>query len=93
MGGIQSTYRILKKAEKLGYGIVVGSQVGETSLLGHAGLLIAQQVENLIALEGGYSDLFLQQDPFVPQVKFDSHGEFNGEQLAQTLGFGNRISF
>jgi L-alanine-DL-glutamate epimerase-like enolase superfamily enzyme len=93
MGGIQSTYRILKKAEKLGYGIVVGSQVGETSLLGHAGLLIAQQVENLIALEGGYSDLFLQQDPFEPQVKFDSHGEFHGENLAQTIGLGNRIRF
>jgi L-alanine-DL-glutamate epimerase-like enolase superfamily enzyme len=91
MGGIQKTNKILKLAEELGFGIVVGCQVGETSLLAHAGLLIAQQVSNLKGLEGGYSDRLLEYDPFKPPIIFGENGSFNGVEIGNTPGFGVRL--
>jgi len=90
MGGLQQTMEMLKVAESFDFGIVIGSQVGETSLLAHAGLLVAQQAKNLKGLEGGYSDLFLEKDPFLPQIKFGKFGKFDSETLEYSVGLVER---
>ena len=56
-------------------GAILGSQVGETSLLARAGLSVANDLgPHLIAAEGAYSDHLLRMNLFSPKLKFDKYG-------------------
>ena len=61
-----------------GIGVIVGAQVGETSILTRAGLTIATAAgSNLIASEGAFGTHLLQQDLTAPCLMFGAGGELD----------------
>lgn len=75
MGGLLRSLQIADALAKSGIGIVVGAQVGETSLLTRAALPIADAAADLLcAQEGAFGTILLAKDPFGPVIQFGSHG-------------------
>ncbi len=93
LGGLIRTLEITKASRTMNIGVILGSQVGETSLLCRAGLCVANDLDNqLIAAEGAYSDHLLKQDPFYPKLRFDKYGLIATDMslLLSQNGFGMR---
>ena len=75
MGGIMRSLDVAAKATALGIGIIVGAQVGETSLLTRAALTVMNAVRsNLVASEGAFGTHLLQQDLTSESVMFGAGG-------------------
>jgi L-Ala-D/L-Glu epimerase len=75
LGGIQRTVDVLHAARARGIPVIVGCQVGETSLLARAGLTVAAAAgDALIAFEGGYGTHLLAHDLALPSITFDRRG-------------------
>ena len=63
MGGLIRSLEVLEAARNRGTHVVVGAQVGETSLLTRAALGVARQAgELLFAQEGAFGTLLLEKD-------------------------------
>ena len=90
MGGILRSLRIIKEFKKYNFNFILGTHVGETSLLGRAWLLIAENFNELIiAKEGAYSSHLLNNDPASPEIKFGIKGVVNIEDLQiEKTGWG-----
>ncbi len=72
-GGLLRTLNLISKLEAANAQWILGSHVGEMSLLTRASLVIAaQKFKGLIAKEGGFSTHLLQYDPFLPNIKIQS---------------------
>jgi L-alanine-DL-glutamate epimerase-like enolase superfamily enzyme len=75
LGGILRTLDAIAAARRSGFGVIVGAQVGETSLLARAGLLAAAAAgEALCGFEGAYGTHLLVHDAVRPSVTFDAGG-------------------
>lgn len=72
MGGVLRTLAIIKKLEEQNFKWILGSHVGEMSLLTRASLLVAMadSKSHLMAKEGAFSTHLLTEDPFYPNLKF-----------------------
>ena len=82
MGGIFRSMEIAEKAKNMGIPIIIGAQVGETSLLTRAALPVAQSFRNiLIAQEGGYGTFLLEYDLLDPPIMFGNGGVISADQL------------
>lgn len=94
MGGIIRSLKIIEEFKKYGFKFILGTHVGETSLLNRASLLIAENYEDLIqAMEGAYSTHLLQIDPAVPNIKFEKKGLLKIENLSLgRFGFGVKFN-
>jgi L-alanine-DL-glutamate epimerase-like enolase superfamily enzyme len=91
MGGLLRSLEIVEQAIKFGIKIIIGAQVGETSLLTRAALTLAQMAKPvLVAQEGAFGTLLLQQDVTTPPLMFGDHGVLEiGQHLQAKLpGFG-----
>jgi pimeloyl-ACP methyl ester carboxylesterase len=65
---------MVAEVKKLGWPIIVGCHVGETSLLTRAALVVtAAAGESLVAHEGAYGDYLVEREPAQPMLKF-GHG-------------------
>jgi len=65
---------MVAELKKLGWPIIVGCHVGETSLLTRAALVVtAAAGESLVAHEGAYGDYLVEREPAQPMLKF-GHG-------------------
>ena len=63
MGGIGRSLEVVEAAAKLGVGVIVGAQVGETSILTRAGLTVMQAArQSLVAAEGAFGTHLLRED-------------------------------
>lgn len=63
MGGIIRSLDVAEKASHLGIGVIVGAQVGETSLLTRAALTVMNANRaNLVASEGAFGTHLLRHD-------------------------------
>jgi L-alanine-DL-glutamate epimerase-like enolase superfamily enzyme len=88
MGGILRSLRVVDAARRRGVPIIVGAQVGETSLLTRAALSVAACARDvLVAQEGAFGTLLLTTDVCDPPVMFGPGGVL---ELAQpgAPGFG-----
>jgi len=75
VGGIIRTLRMIKELKKLGWPIIIGCHVGETSLLTRAALIPAHAAgENLIAQQGAFGDYLVEREPVDPILKFGRNG-------------------
>lgn len=75
MGGLIRTLKIAKNAAERGIGLIVGAQVGETSLLTRAGLTVmAAHRARLWASEGAFGTYLLQRDLTTPCLMFGDAG-------------------
>ena len=75
MGGIVRSLEVVEKAAKLGMGVIVGAQVGETSILTRAALGVMQAARPvLVASEGAFGTHLLRDDLTVPCLMFGDGG-------------------
>jgi len=75
LGGVLRTLDTIAAARRRGMGMIVGAQVGETSILARAGLLAAAAAgQSLLAFEGAYGTHLLAHDIVRPSVIFDARG-------------------
>lgn len=82
-GGLIRTLAVVQAARARGLKIVVGAQVGETSLLARAGLVaVSAAGDAVIGYEGGYGVHLLQQDLCSPSLTFRRNGAFNQEVMS-----------
>lgn len=75
MGGIIRSLDVAGKATELGIGIIIGAQVGETSLLTRAGLTVMHAIRpNLVASEGAFGTHLLREDLTSESLMFGAGG-------------------
>ncbi|MBI3546388.1 MAG: hypothetical protein HY081_07310 [Gammaproteobacteria bacterium] len=75
MGGLLRSLRIVEAARALNISLIVGAQVGETSLLTRAGITIAHAARDmLIAQEGAFGTFLLERDICDPPLMFGVGG-------------------
>ncbi|MEE8398532.1 MAG: alpha/beta fold hydrolase [Desulfobacterales bacterium] len=78
VGGLLRSLKIIEEIKKLGWPIIVGCHVGETSLLTRAALIPAAAAgENLIAQEGAYGDYLVEREPVEPVLTFGRGGQLD----------------
>ena len=70
-------------------GIIVGAQVGETSILTRAALTVMNANRaNLVAAEGAFGTHLLQRDLTSPSLMFGKGGTLDADQVADSNGPG-----
>lgn len=75
VGGLIRALRLIEKLKALGWPIIIGCHVGETSLLTRAALIAGNAAgENLIAQEGAFGDYLVEREPVHPVLKFGRSG-------------------
>ncbi len=87
LGGLMRSLEVVSFLKKKGWEIIVGAQVGETSVLSRAALVVAQAAgANLTAQEGAFGSILLEQDMATPEVRFGFAGILKADRSLP--GFG-----
>jgi len=82
MGGLLRSVDVVAAARQRGIGVIVGAQVGETSLLTRAGLTVAHAAADILAAqEGAFGTHLLTADVCDPPIMFGARG------LVEVLSF------
>ena len=75
MGGVLRSVELARRAADLGIAVIVGCQVGETSILARAGLTVMQAARpSLVAAEGAFGTHLLLHDLASPTIMFGPGG-------------------
>lgn len=91
MGGILRSLAVVEAARQRGMPIIVGAQVGETSLLSRAALTVATHAgDRLVAQEGAFGTLLLAADVCDPPLMFGAAGELPAPAPADGFGIAVR---
>jgi L-alanine-DL-glutamate epimerase-like enolase superfamily enzyme len=86
-GGLIRTLDLLRAAQNRGFDVIIGAQVGETSILARAALSVAAIVPRLRGFEAGYGTWLLQFDVTEPAIKAQLGAKLIAElQAAPGLG-------
>ena len=94
MGGLIRSLAIVEQAKKRGIALIIGAQVGETSLLTRAAWTVAQAASDaLLAQEGAFGTHLLSVDVHSPALMFGAGGSLNpGDFLkSERIGWGLRF--
>lgn len=87
MGGLLRSLAIAEQAQRLQIPIIIGAQVGETSILTRAALTVANAYrEILLGQEGAFGTHLLEHDFTEPSIMFGKKGLLSATPLAQTPG-------
>ena len=93
MGGILRSMAVAERARRLGVGIIVGCQVGETSLLTRAALPVMQAAgSDLVAAEGAFGTYLLRRDLTTPCLMFGDAGRLGPDEIPDAPGFGLTVA-
>lgn len=93
MGGLLRSLSIARKAKTLGIPIIIGAQVGETSILSRSALTIANSYRDiLIAQEGAFGTNLLEYDITDQSLMFGKKGILSGVDKWLGNGFGIEIN-
>ena len=66
---------MIEELKKLGWQVIIGCHVGETSLLTRAALVVSSAAgESLLAHEGAFGDYLMEREPVSPMLKFGHEG-------------------
>jgi len=89
-GGLMRTLATIRQARARGIKIIVGAQVGETSILARAGILAARAAgADLVAFEGAFGTRLLVRDAATPSIGFRYGGRVKpGAGPGAGLGLG-----
>lgn len=74
-GGLIRTLAAIQAAEQRGVEVILGSHVGETSILARAGLVAAAAARSLAGYEGAYGTRLLKHDLVTPSLGFGDDGK------------------
>ena len=91
MGGILRSLRVVSRARELGVPVIVGAQVGETSVLTRAALVVARAAgRDLLAQEGAFGTHLLCEDVAEPPLMFGRAGILDADAhgLSTQAGWG-----
>ncbi len=89
MGGLQRALAVAEQARAATIPIIIGAQVGETSILTRAALTIANQYRDiLLAQEGAYGTYLLEHDIIAPPLMFGQGGRLDSQSLPDRPGLG-----
>ena len=89
MGGILRSLAIAKQAKIMGIPIIIGAQVGETSILTRAALTVANQYRDILqAQEGAFGTYLLEHDITETPLMFGKGGRLNPKPFSRQPGFG-----
>ena len=91
MGGLLRSLALVEAARNSGVSIIVGAQVGETSVLTRAGLIVARAAgSHLVGHEGAFGTHLLKADVAVPALMFGPAGRLNADayELSMKPGWG-----
>lgn len=92
MGGLLRSLGIVKRAREIGVPIIIGAQVGESSLLTRAALPVAAETKDmLLGQEGAFGTLLLSADVCTPSLMFGAGGVLTAQPSA-IPGFGLAIA-
>lgn len=92
MGGLLRSLEVARAARERGIPMVVGAQVGETSLLARAALPVARAAGDLLlAHEGAFGARLLVQEPCEPSLVFGRGGLLPAPRPAAGLGVSLRL--
>ena len=87
-GGLLRTLAMIRTARDRGFGLIVGAQVGETSILARAALVAARASgDALVGFEGAYGLRLLERDATTVSVGFGLGGRVTAAALDR-LGSG-----
>lgn len=89
-GGLVAAYNRCLRAIEVGLKVQVGSQVGETSLLSAAQLILIAAVQKVSYAEGCFGKHLLVSDPAQPLLQFGYGGR--PPKMLQLPGLGIRIN-
>lgn len=95
MGGLLRSLQLVRAARDRGLPLIIGAQVGETSLLTRAGLLVAQSARDiLLAQEGAFGTHLLASDVVDVPLVFGQGGVLDVAltDINSRPGFGLRMS-
>jgi L-Ala-D/L-Glu epimerase len=89
MGGLLRSLGVSAAASRAGLGIIVGAQVGETSLLTRAALTVAMAAgKALVAQEGAFGTRLLAHDICNPPLMFGAGGVLDTADFPALRGAG-----
>jgi L-alanine-DL-glutamate epimerase-like enolase superfamily enzyme len=89
MGGVLRSLAVAKRAKEIGIPIIIGAQVGETSVLTRAALMVANTYRDIvIAQEGAFGTLLLEKDICDPALMFGAAGQLNATVFSKRAGLG-----
>ena len=94
MGGVIRSLEVARRATDLGIGVIVGCQVGETSILARTALTVMEAAgPSLVAAEGAFGTHLLHRDLASPCIMFGTAGVLSAGQAIDTGrgGFGLTI--
>ena len=92
LGGLQRALEVAADAAERGLAVIVGAQVGETSLLTRAGLTVMNAAHsNLTAAEGAFGTRLLRRDLTSECLMFGHAGALDARALADRPGLGLQI--
>jgi len=75
MGGLIRALKMIEELKKMGWPVIIGCHVGETSLLTRAALVVSGAAgESLLAHEGAFGDYLVEREPVSPMLKFGHQG-------------------
>jgi len=94
MGGVLRSLKIIELFREHSFQFILGSHVGETSLLSRVAISLAENYKKSIyAMEGAYSSHLLLVDPASPEIKFGKKGIVNVAELDfGELGWGMKFN-
>lgn len=89
MGGLLRSLAVAQRAKEVGIPIIIGAQVGETSILTRVALTVANRYRDiLIAQEGAFGTLLLERDLCEPPLMFGAAGRLDANVLSGGAGLG-----
>ncbi|QPJ62872.1 MAG: hypothetical protein G3M70_13700 [Candidatus Nitronauta litoralis] len=92
MGGILRSLEIIQEAKRLNIPVIVGAQVGETSLLTRAALTLCSAFrDNIVAQEGAFGTHLLEYDITPSPLMFGTKGNLNASKAGQKPGLGIHV--
>nr|WP_067293585.1 enolase C-terminal domain-like protein [Marinobacterium profundum] len=93
LGGLSRSIALIDKARQLNLKLIVGAQVGETSILTRAGLTLSEYAGDLLlAQEGAFGSHLLQYDIADPQLQFSAAGNLSIHNHSVSASPGNGLN-
>ena len=75
VGGLIRALKMIEELKKLGWPVIIGCHVGETSLLRRVALVASSAAgDSLIAHEGAFGDYLVDRESASPMLKFGRDG-------------------
>ena len=94
MGGLIRSLKIAGEAALTGISLVVGAQVGETSILTRAALSVANAYpDHVVAQEGAFGTLLLERDVVENPLMFGMKGQLDSSQLLDLSVYGWQMDY